>query len=52
VKKQDKCKKPTKEKIKYQLGGQISDDKAEEILHQMERFCELLLEQLNYGQKI
>jgi hypothetical protein len=52
VKKQDKCKKPTIEKIKYQLGGQISDNQAEEILLQMEQLCELLLEQLNYGQKI
>lgn len=52
MKKQDKCKKPIKEKIKYQLGGQVSDSQAEEILQQMEQLCELLLEQLNYGQKI
>jgi hypothetical protein len=51
-KKKKKCKRPTTEKIKYQLGGQVSDEQAEEILHQMEQFCELLLEQLDYGQKI
>ena len=52
MQKNKKCKRPTKEKIIYQLGGNITEKEAEKILFQMEQFCELLLEQLNYGQKI
>jgi hypothetical protein len=43
------CKRPTKEKIIYQLGGKISEEEAERILNQMEQFCELLLEQIKNG---
>ena len=43
----EKCKRPTTKQIINQLGGQISDEQAEEILILMERFCELLFEQLH-----
>ena len=52
MQKKKKCKRPTKDKIIYQLGGKISEEEAEKILNQMEQFCELLFEQLNDGQKI
>lgn len=50
--KNEKCKRPTTEQLINQLGGKISEEEAEQLLNQIEQFCELLYEHIKNGQKI